>query len=134
MFFKWRRVVHHRIILKETGWLSATTELYWTCWAISHLNDWERYVHAVCYAYNTSVQSSTGFTPHFLIFGQEARLPVDLQFGTSFSESVSPDQYVQRLQHTLNYVYQLARDTLGEVQERQKCLHNRSVHGSCTFC
>ena len=98
--------------------------------AKSNLNDWERYVRAVCYAYNTSVQSSTGFTPHFLMFGREARLPVDLQFGTSFSESVSPDQYVQRLQHTLNYAYQLARDTLGEVQERQKCIYNRSVHGS----
>ena len=80
--------------------MSDTTELYW-------LNDWERYVRAVCYAYNSSVQSSTGFTPHFLMFGREARLPVDLQFGTSFSESVSPDQYV-RLQHTLNYAYHLA--------------------------
>ena len=64
------------------------------------------------------------------MFGWEARLPVDLQLGTSFSESVSPDQYVQWLQHTLNYAYQLAQDTLGEVQEWQKCLYNRSVRGS----
>ena len=75
------------------------------------------------------------------MFGWEARLPVDLQLGTSFSESVSPDQYVQwlqprvhnrvlLLQHTLNYAYQLAQDTLGEVQEWQKCLYNRSVRGS----
>ena len=76
--------------------------------AKSNLNDWERYVQAVCYAYNTSVQSSTGFTSHFLMFGWEVRLPVDLQTGISFSESVSPDQYVQRLQHTLNYALQLA--------------------------
>ena len=89
--------------------------------AKSNLNDWERYVHAVCYAYNTSVQSSTGFTSHFLMFGLEVRLPVDLQSGTSFSESVSPDEYMQRLQHTLNYALQLARNKLREVQEQQKC-------------
>ena len=98
--------------------------------AKSNLNDWKRYIHAVCYAYNTSVQSSTGFTSHFLMFGREVRLPVDLQSGTSFSESVSPDQYVQQLQHTLNYALQLARDTLREVQQWQKCLYNCSVHGS----
>ena len=92
-------------------------------------NDWERYVRPVCFAYNTSVQSSTGYTPHYLMFGREARLPVDLQFGTSSPDTLSPDQYARRLQSILSYVYQLARDSIGNVQERQETLYNRAVHG-----
>ena len=97
--------------------------------AKGNISDWENYVRPVCYAYNSSVQSSTGHTPHFLMFGREARLPVDLQFGTAFSESISPDQHARKLQNVLCYAYQLARDSLGEAQKRQKLLYNRSIHG-----
>ena len=92
-------------------------------------SDWERSVRAVCFAYNTSLQPSTGFSPYYLMYGREARLPVDLQFGTSISDTVSPVPYVKQLQSSLAHAYQLVRNKLGEVQERQKTLYDREVHG-----
>ena len=83
----------------------------------------------VCFAYNSSVHSSTGYTPHYLMFGREARLPVDLQFGTLFTDTLSPNNYARNLQSALSYAYQLARDSLGEVQKRQQTLYDHTVHG-----
>ena len=47
-----------------------------------HAN-WDLYLYFVVISYNTSIHSSTGFTPKFLTFGAEARLPADLVFGAS---------------------------------------------------
>ena len=50
-----------------------------------------------------------------MMFGREANLPIDIQFHTSSSEQgVSPHRYVDQLQKTLKYSYQIARDSIGQ--------------------
>ena len=55
--------------------------------SLSHLFDWEDQPPKVCMAYNTSVHASTGYTPFFLMFGQQARLPVDLVYGARVEQT-----------------------------------------------
>ena len=43
-----------------------------------HPADWETYLRKVCMAYNTSIHPTTGFTPFFLMYGRQAKLPVDV--------------------------------------------------------
>ena len=64
-----------------------------------------------------------------LMYGREARLPVDLEFGTAVTDTISPNFYVQKLQSALSYAYHIARDKLGIVQQRQKALYDSSIHG-----
>ena len=40
-------------------------------------SDWDMLISQVLMAYRTAVQSSTGVTPFRMMFGREARLPVD---------------------------------------------------------
>lgn len=80
--------------------------------------EWEDHVQKVCMAYNTSVQSTTGFTPFFLMFGREARLPVDLLFELPNSSS-SVSDYATGLAKALKKAYDLARVNVGMKQQRQ---------------
>ena len=41
-------------------------------------NEWDKFLDSVLFAYRTSKQASTKFSPFFLLYGREPRLPVDL--------------------------------------------------------
>jgi len=42
--------------------------------------DWDQKLPAVAFAYRTSVQETTRFTPYFLMYGWEDRIPADLVY------------------------------------------------------
>lgn len=48
---------------------------------------WGDHIAAVVHAYNSTSNNSTGYSPYRLMFGREARLPVDLAFGTSLDHT-----------------------------------------------
>ena len=41
-------------------------------------NEWDEYLDSVIFVYRTSKQASTRFSPFFLLYGREPRLPIDL--------------------------------------------------------
>ena len=94
-----------------------------------HPSDWDQSIRKLCMAYNSSVHSATGFTPFFLMFGRQVRLPVDLMYGTSSPDSQSIPEYVKSLQHTLQEAHQLVREKCQAEHSRQKMLYDRRVHG-----
>jgi transposase InsO family protein len=51
-----------------------------------NLENWDAVLAHVVFAYNTSIHSSTGFTPYFLMYGQEAKTPCDfVGWATAFN-------------------------------------------------
>ena len=43
----------------------------------SNQDDWDKWLPHVLLAYRTAVHSATGITPHGMLFGREARIPID---------------------------------------------------------
>ena len=74
-----------------------------------HPWDWEDHLRPLCYAYNSSVQAST---PFFLMFGRQAGLPVDLAFQLPNKQPVLHNDYIAKLQQTLQESYKVVRDNL----------------------
>ena len=74
-----------------------------------HLFNWEEALRKVCLAYNSSVQASTGYTPFFLMFGREARLPIDIMYGTAEVKVEDISEHVMRTEKTFESAYSRVR-------------------------
>ena len=95
-----------------------------------HPENWEEFVKKICMAYNTSVHPTTGFTPFYLMFGRQAKLPVDLMYGTPESEVLSPSQYAAMQKTAISEAYDQVRAKTARQLKHQSDLYNQKVHGS----
>ena len=93
-------------------------------------HNWDLHLPLVILVYCTSVQESTGCTPFELVFGREARLPVDVMYGlppqTSPKEA---NQYALDLRLCMEKAYQQVREHMGLQHQWQKELYNKSSNG-----
>ena len=71
--------------------------------------EWDRLVPAVLFSYRCSINDSTGYSPYFLLYGKEPRLPDDLLFNVIEEKTEFIADYVDTLQSNLNSAFKLAR-------------------------
>ena len=94
-------------------------------------NHWHKYVAPLVHAYNCTRHSSTGYSPYYLMFGREPRLPIDLVFGLDRNpESKNQTSYVTDLKQRLQEAYKAATKASGDAQHRQKCLYDLKIRGA----
>ncbi|XP_029968702.1 uncharacterized protein LOC115403829 [Salarias fasciatus] len=89
---------------------------------------WSQHVPYLVHAYNSTKCDSTGYSPYYLMFGREAKLPVDLCFGTSTDRKVdSHSRYVVKLKEDLQKAYQLASETADKSHLKNKKSYDKRV-------
>ena len=92
--------------------------------------NWSQQLPYVLMAYRASVHESTGYTPHFLVFGTETTLPLDLMYPPPPPEKhESINKFVLDRQQAFHNAYELARRNSTTQQLRRNRLYNRKVHG-----
>ena len=92
--------------------------------------DWDELLPQLVAAYRSSIHSTTGFSPNFIIFGNENRAPVDLVLQnpeTMPAESWSINDFVARKQEVMLQAYASARSSLGVAASRRKRTYDFGV-------
>ena len=83
-------------------------------------DDWENHLSKICFAYNMCEHASTGFSPFCLMFGRQAKVPLGIIYGSPTAPIVTPSEYANELQHSLEQSYQLTCKRSLEAACRQK--------------
>uniref|UniRef100_A0A3B4WI95 Gypsy retrotransposon integrase-like protein 1 n=1 Tax=Seriola lalandi dorsalis TaxID=1841481 RepID=A0A3B4WI95_SERLL len=94
----------------------------------SRKSNWHSCLPQVMYAYNTTPHQSTGESPFFLMFGREARLPVDFLLGrVQDPVGGAVNDWVQEHQTRLHLAFEGVRERLKVAAERRKRNHDQTV-------
>ncbi|CAF4274253.1 unnamed protein product [Rotaria sp. Silwood2] len=87
-------------------------------------NNWDEYLQAVVFAYNTGVHKSTKFSPYELLYGRTARLPIHIQ-PKEFT-FLKPNDYFEQLKKTLRIFHQASRDNILCQQQANQAYYNKN--------
>ncbi|KAL3992407.1 methyl-CpG-binding domain protein 2 [Sarotherodon galilaeus] len=90
---------------------------------------WNQSISHLVHAYNCTQNEATGYSPYLLMFGREARLPVDICFGTNDQthSSLTHHQYIAKLKADLQQAYRLATEAADKSHQRNKKAHDKHV-------
>jgi len=87
----------------------------------SRQTDWAEHLPYVAAALRASRSESTGYTANFLMLCREVNTPADIVYGLEDPEPVaSYDDFVESVREKMSTAYEIVRQNLGVVAERNK--------------
>ena len=93
-------------------------------------SNWSQQLPYFMMAYWSSEQESTGYTPQFLVYGQELSVPLDCMYlSPQENETIDLHQFVHKKKQAFQRAFELVRRNLNEKQKRRNAICNKKVHG-----
>ena len=85
-----------------------------------HPDDWENYLPDCLLAMRIARNRSTGFSPFFMVYGQECVMPIDFIYGNAPSQPVSHTAHAQQIRQRMEAVHKAARENQQMAIERSR--------------
>ena len=84
-------------------------------------------MNTLVHAYNCMDTTATNFSPHYLMFGREPNLPIDIEFGERTPDLVvtSTKNYVEKLQKRLAWACKKAQEVNHRENMRNKRIYDK---------
>ena len=93
-----------------------------------HARDWDRYLPCMLYAYRVTAQGSTKESPFFLLYGRDARQPMEEALACPTSVYVvDVDDYKSELVRGLTSAWETAAECIKAAQDHQKAVYDRGA-------
>ena len=96
-------------------------------------SNWKNRIKKLTFAYNNTKHWSTTYSPYFLLFDRNGRLPVDLMFDISTNNDIknkSHSDYIQNWQNAMKEVYSKIRQNNKILQRNSKSNYDKKIFGS----
>ena len=88
--------------------------------------NWQEWVPTLVHAYNCTTSSVTGFSPYFLIYGRQPKLPIDIEYGVTLPDSYNDCKtYADKLKRRLQWAYQAAQRCIDKETTRYKKYYDK---------
>ncbi|KAK7497025.1 hypothetical protein BaRGS_00011761, partial [Batillaria attramentaria] len=88
---------------------------------------WPHHLPELVQAYNCTTHATTGYSPHFLLFGQEPRLPIDALLGTPAPSASGPISWVRQHQARLQHAHLKAREHLNHAADKRAAIADKGA-------
>ena len=93
-------------------------------------SSWCDHLNKVIFAYNCTKHETTGYSPFYLLFGRNPRLPVDTLFNLPVEHNNrSVDEYVKQWQTAMQQAHRIAAANAEKQAKRGKRYYDGKVHG-----
>lgn len=90
-----------------------------------HQDDWDISLPFVTLAYNTSIQETTGYSPAFLTFARDLKLPFDLTYSRVSTGIEAQDQYIENTISYIKMARQTAQERNSRISQKQKARYDQ---------
>lgn len=95
--------------------------------------DWDEWLPALVYAYNSAPHTVTGYAPYELMTGREPRSPRDLSLADRVEAVGTLGAWHKRLQERMRLAHEIARTAIAKEQARQARYDNRRTRREWEF-
>ena len=85
-----------------------------------HETDWDLWLDAVVFAYNTSRHETLHTSPFELVFGRVPRLPIELELGLPLKDPSTQSEYIQSVRKLFKEVREITKVNLDKAREKQQ--------------
>ena len=91
--------------------------------------EWNKHLPKLAFAYNATINKTTGFSPMKLMFGREARLPIDAVFQVQTEElkRQTHQEFVEQWQLSMQEAVEIARRNIRRSADYNKLYYNKKA-------
>ena len=91
----------------------------------SEKKNWKDYLPKLTFAYNSTINKTTGYSPFFLMFGRESRLPIDSIFPMDEVENknIPYKEFVRQWEKSMKEAYKIA-----DTEIRKSAAYNKKYY------
>ena len=92
--------------------------------------NWKDHLPKLAFAYNSTINKSTGFSPFYLMFGRESRLPIDLIFEIELDNhrsNVTYDKFVEEWKNSMQQAVDIAKKNISRGNLTNEKYYNKKV-------
>ena len=91
-------------------------------------SEWDQFVPAALFAYRTKIQSSTKFTPFFLLYGRNEETPLSRKTDPEKEDDEwNLEEHVDLITGRLHHVHMTAKQNINKAQADQKDRYDKKI-------